>query len=210
MKTSNIILLAIFASILIWIFAAFFTVKNKMQEFTGHLHKNEKKEIIRNLAENVTGLADFNTIKVDGNGIIGIMQFSENNISMSNNEDVQIKVEDNILYVSLENDKRIILRAKNIKNILVKDNASINIHNLSTDTLKLNSKDKSEINVQSLGANFIKLKSENNSEVHFQNINKTVPEANFEINDKSEVTINNTRGMLISVKKGVYAKYKDY
>jgi hypothetical protein len=32
MKTSNIILLAVFASIIIWIFAAFFTAKAKIKE----------------------------------------------------------------------------------------------------------------------------------------------------------------------------------
>ncbi len=209
MKTSNIILTAIFVSILVWIFAAFLTAKNKMHDLTEQMPKKEKKELIEELTENVTKLEDFNTLEVRGDGKLGIMQFSDNNMSMSNNEDAQIKVENNILYVNLENDKRIILRAKDIKNILIIDKASINIHNLSTDTLKINTKGKAEINVQSLEASYLKLKTEDKSEVHFHNINKTVPEADFEIKDKSEVTINNTRGMSISVKKGADAKYKD-
>jgi len=209
MKTSNIILLAIFASILVWIFAFFMTAKAKMHELTDNLPEKEKKETIKKAVTNTLKLADFHTIKIKGNGNIGIIQFKENNASMAEFDDTSLKVEDNILYVNLKNYKRIILRAKNIKNILIEGEASLNINKLLTDTLKINTKDDAEINVQSLNANIVKLKSENNSEVHFLNINKTVPEAEFEINDKSEVTINNTKGMSISVKKDSEGKYKD-
>ncbi|NPA44480.1 MAG: hypothetical protein GXO49_03000, partial [Chlorobi bacterium] len=158
----------------------------------------------------VTKLGSFNTLKVKGEGTIGVMQFSESNMVFKNNEDVEMKIEDNILYLSLNNDKRIILKAKSLKNIQTEDLAYVNVYNLLTDTLKINTKDKSEVNVQSLEARYLKLKTEDKSEVHLNNINRTVPEADFEIKDKSEVTINNTRGMSISVKKGADAKYKDY
>lgn len=209
MKTSNIILLAIFASILIWVFAVFMTAKAKMHELTDNLPENEKNEIIEKSTNNAIKLADFHTIKIFGNGNIGIMQFTENNASMVELDDTSLKVEDGILYVNLENDKRIILRAKSIKNILIEDDASLNISTLKADTLMVNTKNYSKINVQSLNANVIKLKSENKSKVNFININNTVPEAEFEIKDNSEVTINNTKGMLISVKKGANAKYED-
>lgn len=210
MKTSNIILLAIFASILVWILATFLTIKNKMHEFTEDLTQTETQEVIKDLSDGATKLEDFNTIKVEGNGGIEIMQFPENNISMSEHEDLEMRVEDNILYINLKNDKRIMLRAKNLKNILIKDRVNVDIQNLSADTLAINTKDNAEISVQNLEVNFIKLKSEDNSEVYFRNANKKGTEAEFDIKDRSNVAINNTRGMSISVKKGADAKYKDY
>lgn len=210
MKTSNIILLAIFASILVWILATFLTIKNKMHEFTEDLTQTETQEVIKDLSDGATKLEDFNTIKVEGNGSIEIMQFPENNISMSEHEDLEMRVEDNILYINLKNDKRIMLRAKNLKNILIKDRVNVDIQNLSADTLAINTKDNAEISVQNLEVNFIKLKSEDNSEVYFRNANKKGTEAEFDIKDRSNVAINNTRGMSISVKKGADAKYKDY
>ncbi len=210
MKTSNIILTVIFASILVWILATFLTVKNKMHEFTEDLPQTEKRELIKDLAQGVTTLDDFNTVKIEGNGSIGIMQFPENNISMSDNEDLEMKVEDNILFLNLKNDKRIILRTKKLNNILIKDRVNVNIQTLLADTLAINTKDDAEISVQNLEVNFLKLKSEGKSEVHFNNVSKNKPEAEFDIKDKSNVTINNTKGMSISVKKGADAKYKDY
>lgn len=181
-----------------------------MYEYTEDFAQTNKQEVIKHLADVATTLNDFNTVKIEGSGSIGIMQFSENNISMSDNEDLEMKLEDNILFLNLKNDKRIILRTKKLKNILIKDRVNVNIQTLLADTLAIKIKDNAGINVQNLEVNFLKLKSEGKSQVHFHNVNKNGTEAEFDIKDKSNVTINNTKGMTISVKKGADAKYSDY
>ena len=210
MKTSNIILTAIFASILVWILVAFFTVKAKLSDFVGD---NNTIEVFSGDKENdeTLKLENFSGISVEGTGWVSLTQSSENKLSHYIKDDCEVEVRDNVLHIKINNTKNgVVIHASNVNKILTQEKISLTIYDVKTDTLKVNTKDKSELNVKGLSANFLKLKSENNSKVHLHNVNETVPEAEFELKDKSTVTINNTRGMSISVKKGADAKYKDY
>ena len=276
MKTSNIILLAIFASILIWVLAVFMTAKAKMHELTDNLPEKEKNEVIKKITNrtswNVIGLDEFDAIHVIGNGSVIIYKSDKNELSEKLKNDCSVEVKDRILYLNLKKGKyavslgvikinkllfgektnstisylgsdtltvlakdkakvRLVGIMLNLINLEAKNNSDVSLENVKAinvsgllkgekiktyvsdfkcDTIKAIVKDKAKVSFTEIKSNYIKLRSEDNSDVKFVDVNQKQNEAYLEIKDNSIVTINNTKGMSISVKKDANATYKDY
>ena len=96
-----------------------------------------------------------------------------------------------------------------ISNVLTKDKVWVEISDLETDTFKIFTTNDSHLKINDLKVKFLSLTSEDNSKVELQNVNYENTEAEFYIRNFSEVSVDNTKGMALSVKKGPQAKYKD-
>ena len=207
MKTSNIILSAVFASILIWIFAAFITAKAKIKEVIG-----QYSEIViedkNNLEREIVQLNEFHTIIVIGDGDLYVEQSKDYTFNQFNDENNTTEVRNDTLFINVTGEK-CKLKVNEIRNILTKDEVWVEISGLETDTFNIFTKNDSHLEIKDLKVKFISLTSEDNSKVELRNINQTNTEAEFYIRNFSEVSVDNTKGMALSVKKDPQAKYDD-
>jgi hypothetical protein len=208
MKTSNIILLAVFASIIIWIFAAFFTAKAKIKEVLNDhpelIKSNEEKELERKVAV----LEPFNTMVVKGNGDLYVEKSEGYSFDQVINDVNKAEVKNDTLFIHVDG-KDCTLNLNTVKNINTKEEVKVEITDLESDTINIFTEGKSRIKVKSLKANFFKLVTQDNSKARLYDVNYPNIEAEFFIRNHSNVKINNTKGMALSVKKDPDAEYED-
>lgn len=207
MKTSNIILSAVFASILIWIFAAFITAKAKITEFIEQ-HPEIVKEKKEDIKRETVQLEAFHTIIVKGEGDLFVEQSESCSFDQFIDENNTAEVRNDTLFINVIGQK-CRLNVSEISNVLTKDKVWVEISNLETDTFKIFTTNDSHLKINDLKVKFLSLTSEDNSKVELQNVNYENTEAEFYIRNFSEVSVDNTKGMALSVKKGPQAKYKD-
>ncbi len=207
MKTSNIILLVVFASILIWIFIAFMTAKAKINEFIEQ-HPELVKENIKEAERETVQLEAFHTIVVNGEGDLFVEQSEGYTFDQYIDENNTAEVRSDTLFIKVYG-KKCKLNVNKINNVFTKDEVWVKISDLETDTFNIFTANDSQLEIKDLKVKFLSLVTEDNSEVELRNVNYKNTEAEFFIRNFSEVSIDNTKGMALSVKKDPQAKYKD-
>lgn len=207
MKTSNIILLVVFASILIWIFIAFMTAKAKMNEFIEQ-HPELVKENSKETKRKTVQLDAFHTIIVNGEGDLFVEQSKGYSFDQFIDENNSAEVRNDTLFINVIG-KTCKLNVNKIRNVLTKDEVWVKISDLETDTFNIFTTNDSQLEINDLKVKFLRLTTENNSDVELRNVNHDYTEAEFYIRNFSEVSIDNTKGMALSVRKDPQAKYKD-
>ena len=207
MKTSNIILLAVFASLLIWILVAFVTAKAKIEGFIEQhpeIIKESKKEVKRETIE----LDVFHTIVVNGEGDLYVEQSEAYTFDQYIDEENIAEVKNDTLFINvLGNECR--LSVNDLQNVLTKDEVWVEISDLETDTFNIFTTNDSHLEVNNLRVKFLKLISEDKSKVELKNINHKNTQAEFYLRNFSEVSVDDTKGMALSVRKDPESKFED-
>ncbi len=207
MKTSNIILSAVFASILIWVFVAFITAKAKITEFIEQ-HPEIVKEKKEDIKRETVQLEVFHTIVVKGEGDLFVEQSEGYTFNQFIDENNTAEVRNDTLFINVTG-KKCRLNVNEISNVLTKDEVWVEISDLETDTFKIFTTNDSHLKINDLKVKFLSLTSEKNSKVELRNVNYKNTKAEFYIRNFSEVSIDDTKGMALSVKKDPQAKYED-
>lgn len=207
MKTSNIILLAVLASLMIWILAAFVTAKAKIEGFIEQhpeIIKESKKEVKRETIE----LDVFHTIVVNGEGDLYVEQSEAYTFDQYIDGENIAEVKNDTLFINVIGQK-CKLKVNEIHNVRTKDKVWVEISDLETDTFNIFTTNDSHLEVNNLKVKFLKLISEDKSKVELRNINHKNTQAEFYLRNFSEVSVDDTKGMALSVRKDPDSKFED-
>ena len=207
MKTSNIILLVVFASILIWILAAFMTAKSKMKEIIEQ-HPEIIKENTDDLKRITTLLEAFNTIVVSGKGNLYIEQSDKNSFDQIIDENNELKVKNDTLFIKVAGHK-CYLNVTTLNSVHTKDKVWVEISDIETDSLSISTNDNSGVEINDLSSSLLLIKAFDKSKIKLYDVNKKGMKAEFFLKNFSHLKIDNTEGMSLSVNKESDASYED-
>jgi hypothetical protein len=207
MKTSNIILLSAFAAIIIWIVVALFTAKAMMNKLL-----KENPELVVNNSDGsnhkTVQLQPFHTIVINGKGHIEIKKSEGWSFDQMINDQNKIELKNDTLFMNVTgNDCN--LNVNTIKNIILKDSVWVEISDFETDSFTIFSSNSSHLEINDLKIRYIGLKSMDHSKVEFNGINQPNTTANFNIRNFSTVSIDDTKGMSLTLLKDVDAQFEN-
>ena len=205
MKTSNIILLAVFGSILIWILAAFMTAKSKMNEIIEQ-HPEFIQKDNKDIKGEIFQLELFNTIVANGKGKLNVNQSDVNTIEQIPGENIKTVVINDTLFIELQSGVSN-LNVLSIKNVVTKDYVRIELNNIKSESFNLSGFDNSRVDVNDLKTLSLSIKANDNSKIILNDLNSKGMNADFFLKNFSVLEIHETEGMNISVKKDSDAKY---
>jgi len=208
MKTSNIILLAIFATILIWITAGFVTAKNKIKEFVNdHPEAVIQKDVDKE--RETIKLESFKTVVLNGKGEINIEQANENSFDQLVDDTNTAEVKNDTLYINISG-KECNLNVENITSIQTNESTRVDIYDLKADSFNVYTSEVSRVKMKGLNSSLLIIDANGKSKIILRDVNKKAGmKAEFHLKDKSHLEINNTEGMSLSVQKEADAKYED-
>jgi hypothetical protein len=206
MKTSNIILLSAFASIIIWILVAMFTAKAKMKEII----KEHPEYIIQNSADvnkKTVQLEPFSTIVVSGGGHLQIQKSDGWSFNQMIDEENKINLKNDTLFISISSGN-CNLNVNKIRHLLLKDSVWVELSDFETDSFNIFTANDSHLEVDALKIRYIGLKSQDHSKIEFESINQPNISAEFNIKNFSVVSVDNTDGMTLTIVKDPNAKFE--
>ncbi len=200
MKTSKIILISIFASILIWITAFFLTATAKIKELlkengfeqTENLQKADKGKTLK--------LESFSVISVSGNGKLTIEQADENSFQYFSEKQILPKIKNDTLYLSANKTSNY-LNVANLKTIILNNKVEAYINDIKTDTLNIRSTGKTEATVNNLNIKVLNILTKDKSSVKLFDLNGNNIETNLVLKDKSKIYINKSDNLNLGIKK---------
>ncbi len=205
MKTSKIILLSIFGSILIWITAVFFTATSKIKtllkengfEQTENTNKVNKGKTIK--------LTNFTTAVVSGKGEITISQSDNNSFQCFSDSQVLPEIKNDTLFVPADGHDNYI-NAVNLKTIILNDKVKADISDIKSDTFNIQTRKKSEASLNNLNIKVLNILTEGKSSVELYDIQGTGIETKLVLKDKSKVYIDKSDNLNLNIKKDSDAK----
>lgn len=184
MKTSNIILTAFAALILIFITVALFVTKNKVETIVEQ--GNENAERIESMQDSVM-LEEFNTILAEGDGRIELKQSDRNAIFFG--ESVEYSVSKNVLNIK-PNDGTVTLEFKNLRNILAKGDIRMKAETLLLDSLSIQMDDDARLDAKNFTLNYAGVLANDDARISFEE--STMESAEIILNHDADVYLINT------------------
>ncbi|MCF6183452.1 MAG: hypothetical protein L3J56_02295 [Bacteroidales bacterium] len=200
MKTSKIILISIFASILIWITAVFLTATTKIKKL---LKENgfEQRENPQKVDRGKTlKLENFSVISVSGKGELTIEQADENSFQYFSEEQIPPKIKNDTLFLSANKNGNYINTA-NLKTIILKDKVEVYINDIKADTLNIRSIEKTETTINNLSIKVLNILMKDKSSIKLFDLNGNNIETNLVLKDKSKIYINKSDNLNLGIKK---------
>jgi hypothetical protein len=206
MKTSNIILLSAFASIIIWIVAALFTAKAKMNEIL----KEHPEFIVKDSNEKnlkTVQLESFHTIVVNGGGHLQIEKSEGWSFDQRLDANNKIEMKNDTLFVTVSGSD-CNLNINQLKNIVLNDSVWVELSDFETDSFTIFSRNESRLEINDVKVKYIGLKSFDHSKIEFNGMNEQNTKAEFNIKNFSQVYVENTGGMTLTIIKDPDAKFE--
>lgn len=208
MKTSNIILLAIFATVLIWLTAGFITAKNKIKTFVDEhpeiIVQNDKEE-----ERETIDLNPFQMLIVNGNGQVNIRKAKNYSFDQTVDGENKAEVKNDTLFIDLSG-QECNLNVKTFNGIQINQSANVKIFDLEVDSFEIIANDASRLKMKDFTGSSLTVNANDKSKVRLRNVNKfNGMKAEFFLRENSQLEINNTSGMTLSVQKDSGAKYED-
>ena len=184
MKTSNIILTAFAALIVIVVTVALFATKSAMQTIVEQA--NEKTEPTERLKDSVM-IEDFHTLVAEGDGRIILKQSPRNTLIVE--EGVKYSLNNNVLKIDPK-DASVILEFKNLRNLRGEDDIRIKAQKLSADTLNIHMDDDARLDAEKFTLKHVDLIANDDARISFEEAE--MESAEIILNDDADVYLINT------------------
>lgn len=200
MKTSKKILIGIFASIIIWITAVFFTATSKIKhllnengfEQTERANKVNKSKTIK--------LENFTVVVVSGKGHITIEQSENNSFQCFSEEQILPEIKNDTLFLPADNNDNYV-HAVSLKTIILNDKVKADINDIKTDTLNIRTDEKTKATINDLNIKVLNILSEGKSSIELYELKGNNIETNLVLKDKSKIYIDKSDNLNLGIKK---------
>jgi len=167
MKTSKIIILSIFATIIIWITILFFTANAKIKHLKESVFEQTNKEIKIDKGETLK-LDNFSVILLSGKGEIIAEQSDHNSFQYFSENENKPEVKNDTLFFDV-NGKNKYIYAKNLRSVLISEKVKLVLTDFQSDTFNIKSSDKSHTEINGLSIKTLNIFTQNNSSVELYN-----------------------------------------
>jgi hypothetical protein len=207
MKTSNKILISLFALCLLWIFAAFFTAKSRVIAAIIDNPAYSENKISKDIS--AIEIQNFTHLVLIGEGTLVIEQADNQSISARDLKNLKRFIRNDTLYIATKKEKYT-LRVPQLKTIQVKEEALIHIQNFTTDSIEIYCSEKSHVNITKLDFVFLKMILNDEAKVHLTDLRGNNAVAQLNILNHSELVIGKMKNTELILKKDMNAKVKSY
>jgi len=200
MKTSKKILIGIFASIIIWITAAFFTATSKIKTLlkeTGFEQTNNRNKVDKGKTIQLT---NFSTVVVSGKGEIAITQSDNNSFQCFSDNQILPEIKNDTLFLPADNNDNYVT-AVSLKTIILKDKVKADINNIKTDTLNIRTDKKTKATINDLNIKVLNILTEGKSSIELYELKGNNIETNLVLKDKSKIYIDKSDNLNLGIKK---------
>ncbi len=200
MKKSNIILVSIFVSILIWITVSVLTAVTKMK------HILKEQNIEQPAAENnkddgiTVNLDSFSVIVASGKGEVAVEQSDKNTFQYFSADSNTLTFKNDTLFLNIK-DKENYITAEGLKTIILTDSVNLEISELETDTVNIKTDGNSNVFIYGLKTNVLNIKTSESSSAKLYDIKGDYIETNIVLKDKSKLYLDNSSNLNLNIKK---------
>jgi hypothetical protein len=206
MKSSNIILLSAFASIVIWILAAMFTAKAKMKAvlkehpelFDNKMHQGNHKTV---------QLEPFHTLVINGGGRIEIEESEGWSFDQILDDKNTMELRNDTLFMNVTG-KGCNLNVNDLKNIVLKDSVWVEISDIETDSFNIFANHQTNLEIEKIKVKYIGIKSFDHSRIEYNGPHQANTQCELIIKNFSEVNIDDMDGMSLTIIKDPEAKFR--
>lgn len=206
MKTSNIILLSIFLSIIIGITALFFVGMYEVNNYKGNNADSNQSYVAKIEKKSVDA---FNTLIVSGNGVLKLGQDANENYIESNSKNI-INSQGDTLKIII--DTKCKLKFTKFKNIILEGNVFAKAEDIANDSLKISASENSRLQVQNISASSLAINMFGNANVNISYIKSESgnTHALFYISENAKLKIKDANNLQMQVNKSGNAQFKIY
>jgi hypothetical protein len=184
MKTSNIILTAFAALILIFITVALFVTKNKVESIVEQA--NASTEAVENTTDSIM-LEDFNVVLAEGDGRIEFKQTKRNALIF--NHELDYSLTGDVLNINPKGGS-VILEFKNLRSLHTKDDIRIKAETLLLDSLNIQMDGDARLDAKNFTLNYIEVLANDDARMSFEE--SKIEAADIILNDDADVYLINT------------------
>ncbi len=203
MKTSKIILLGIFGSIIVWNTAAFFTAHSRMLSFLNEVGVKPENEVIKkgNSDNGKTiKLGDFSVVIISGNGTVTIESGEDNSFQYFSDKAELPEIKSDTLYLKVK-DRHNFIFARRLNSIIVKDYANVKVSDIKTDRLGIKTSEKASLKLKDARLSVLNILTEDASSVELQDLTGNAIETKLVLKDKSKIEFDNADNYNLDIKK---------
>jgi len=205
MKTSKIIILSIFATIIIWITILFFTATSKIKYLlkeNGFEQTNKKIEVDKG---ETLKLDNFSVIVLSGKGEITAEQSDHNSFQYFSENGNKPEVKNDTLFFDVDGKNKYIY-AKNLRTVLISEKVKFDLIDFQSDTFNIKTSDKSHTEINGLRVKTLNIFTKNNSSVELYNLKNQNIKSELILKDKSKLYIDDAGNLNLNIEKDSDAK----
>jgi hypothetical protein len=204
MKASNIIVLGVFTSILVWILIIFFITRQKLIAEIEH-KKLTLQESGKLVGEKIA-VETFHYIFLDGTGELTANQTGGYSYTPLKTDENIMEIRNDTLYLTLSGN-RCRIEVDTLLGIAVQGGARMMFPEFKADTLSISAKDSSNIIISDLEVADLYILTKNNSSVYLYEVKGENANGDFRLKDSSRLIIGTMNGLSVGLKKDAEAEY---